>query len=265
MGSSGWLDFLAVAVLGGVLGLCELLSRYRDEPIRAVWNLPAGIYTGINAGSAVIALWLMNVWHPDFGFKVPEQTAQIRVAWILASGLGAMAFFRSSIFVFRVGDQDVPLGPSLVMQVLLDVTDRAVDRGRAEPRGLFVSAVMKDIDFDKASLALPAYCFALMQNVSKEEQSAVGQQVNALLTSTMNSEIKVFLLGLVLLNIVGEAVLKAAVSTLQPYLTGAAPSPPPPPAAQQNAPPQNQQQQPPSPAQPPPDPDEPDEPNEPEH
>lgn len=44
-----------------------------------------------------------------------------------------MAFFRSSLFTIRVGDKDVPLGLGLILQVLLDVTDRAVDRGRADP------------------------------------------------------------------------------------------------------------------------------------
>jgi hypothetical protein len=229
MDSSGW-NFLLVALLGGLLGLCELMSRYRDEPARAIWNLPAGIYIGINAAAAATALWLINIWHPTFGFNTATQKSQITVASILVAGLGAMAFFRSSIFVFRIGDKDVPLGPSMVMQVLLDVTDRAVDRGRAEPRGLLVSRVMQGVDFDKAALTLPPYCFTLMQNVTQDEQAAIGRQVMSLRSSTMVPEVKPLLLGLVLLTIVGEEVLEAAVTTLKPYLTGGAATPTPTPS-----------------------------------
>ncbi len=230
-------DFLIVAIVGGLLGMCELLSRYRDEPWRAIYNIPAIVYVLINAVAATLALWLLNVLEPRFGLDPVKDADKLRLTWILVGGLGAMAFFRSSFFIFRVGDKDVPLGPSLIMQVLLDVTDRAVDRGRAAPRGMFVSDIMNGIDYDKASLALPAYCFALMQNVTQQEQSTIGQQVNALKSSTMIPEIKIYLLGLVLLNIVGEEVLKEAVKNLRAHLAiGSAvpaplPAPPPPVAA----------------------------------
>jgi hypothetical protein len=219
-------DYVIVFVVGGFLGLCELLSRYRDEPFRAVLNLPAIAYIMINAGAALLALLLINVWQPDFGLDPAKEAEKLRVIRILVAGLGAMAFFRSSIFNFRIGETDVPLGPSLIMQVLLDVTDRAVDRGRAAPRGAVVSEVMVDIDFEKASLALPAYCFALMQNVTKEEQSAIGQQVQALNTPNISPPIRSYLLGLVLLNIVGETVLREAIKHLRPHIT--VPPPPPP-------------------------------------
>lgn len=218
MGSTG-LDYWIVGLVGTLLGLCELLSRYRDEPIRAVLNVSALAYILINGGASLVALLLLNVWKVDFGLGA-EDDVKLRVMLILTGGLGAMAFFRSSFFTFRLGENDVPLGPGLIMQVLLDVTDRAVDRGRAAPRALAITGIMKDIDFDKAHLALPSYCFALMQNVSKEEQSAIGQQVTALaqLGGSISGPVRSYLLGLILLNVVGETVLRAAIDTLRPHI-----------------------------------------------
>lgn len=213
--AASWIDYFIVGLLGAVLGLCELLSRYRDEPIRAVLNASAGLYITINALAALLALLLLGVWHVSFGLDPGSDPLKLRAVSILTAGLGAMAFFRSSFFTFRVGENDVPLGPGLVMQVLLDVTDRAVDRGRAAPRALAINRIMAGIDFNKAHLALPAYCFALMQNVSREEQAAIGQQVTALGTSTISMSVRSYLLGLILLNVVGEAVLKAAIDTLR--------------------------------------------------
>ncbi len=207
-------DFALVGSIGGLLGLCELLTRYRDEPRQAVINTAGALYTLTNALAAVVALFMLNVFDVDFGLKGPENAEKLRVTLLLVGGLGSMAFFRSSLFTLKLGEKDVPLGPGLILQILLDVTDRAVDRGRAEPRALAITEIMNDFDFEKGKLALPAYCFTLMQNVSSEEQNAVGEQVKKLESATMSSRIKAYLLGLLLLNVVGEDVLRAAIKSL---------------------------------------------------
>ena len=75
---------------------------------------------------------------------------------------------------------------------------------------------MDGISFDLASEALPAYCFALMQNVGEEEQKAAGEQVKGLKESTtMNQRAKALSLGLALMNIVGVGVLEVAVENLR--------------------------------------------------
>ena len=43
-----WLDWVAVALLGGVVGASELLSRYKDDPWAAVRSWPARFYIAIN-------------------------------------------------------------------------------------------------------------------------------------------------------------------------------------------------------------------------
>ncbi len=210
---SPWCDYLLVAIIGGVLGLCELLARYRDEPARAIINIAAVIYILTNILAGAIALLLLNIFHVNFDIPA-EESQKLRAVLILTGGLGAMAFFRSSLFTFKIGEKDVPLGPGLVLQILLDVTDREVDRGRAEPRAVAITEIMKGIDFDKAKAALPAYCFGLMQNVSGEEQSAIGQQVTKLDTAAISLPVRSYLLGLLVLNVVGEAVLRAAINSL---------------------------------------------------
>ena len=48
--------YLAVAAIGGLVGMSELVARYRDEPARAVRNTPALVYIGINASASILAL-----------------------------------------------------------------------------------------------------------------------------------------------------------------------------------------------------------------
>lgn len=202
-----------VAMIGLLVGTTELLSRYRDSPWKALLNFPAGIYVSVNVGASVLALLLIEI----FGWTFTDSATSEKELWVrvLVAGVGAMSFFRSSLFTFRVGDKDVPLGPGLIFQVLLDITDRAVDRARARPRSLAVAKIMSGVSFQKAQLALPTYCFALMQNVTAEEQSTFGKLVTQLSGSTnMTDTVKSLALGLALLNVVGDAVLTAAVASL---------------------------------------------------
>lgn len=212
MGSS-FMAYAMVAAIGGGVGFCELLARYRDEPRKATQNVAAAFYVMVNITAAILALLLLDIFRPDL-VDTTSPTIQTEAAKILLAGLGAMAFFRTSLFNLKVVDKDIPVGPGLILQVLLDVTDRAVDRGRATPRALAVSNCMKDVDFDKAKVSLSAYCFGLMQNVSDAEQSAVGQQITALDATAISPNIKSQLLGLLMLNIVGEDVLAAAIEAL---------------------------------------------------
>jgi hypothetical protein len=130
------------------------------------------------------------------------------------AGVSAMAFFRTSLFVVRAGDRDVGVGPSGFLQIFLSAADRAVDRKRGAARSAAVGEVMKGVDFQKAFLALPPYCLALMQNVSDEDQKAFRKALEELDRGQGDPGIKVRLLGLELINVMGIDVVKTAVRDL---------------------------------------------------
>lgn len=199
-----WIDWVAVAVLGVVVGTSELISRYKDHPGLAIRCWPAIFYIALNGVASVIALALISSVWPD-----PSRWKQI-----LVSGVGAMAFFRTSLFVVRAGDRDVGLGPSEFLKVFLTAADRAVDRKRAAARSESVAKVMKGIDFAKASKSLPFYCVGLMQNVPAEDQKALGGALEALNNRDAEPSVKALLLGIELINVVGVDVLTTAVNSL---------------------------------------------------
>jgi hypothetical protein len=205
------LDWVIVAALGTAVGITEIVSRYRDEPSRALLNLPSLIYLLLNAGAAALALTLVRAFGWSFGTDVDGAT---RWWQILVAGLGSMALFRSALFNVRVGEQDVAVGPSSLLQVLLNAADRGVDRRRARARSVLVPQLMKDISFEKASGPLPAFCIALLQNLSTEDQDKLSSQVAGLEAMPMDDDIKSLLLGLALMNVAGEELLKAAVDAL---------------------------------------------------
>jgi hypothetical protein len=142
-----WLDW-AAAALGGTVGVSGLISRYKDDPWAAIQSWPAVFYLAINSAASVGALFLMpdGWWDLSRGMR------------ILMAGVSAMAFFRTSLFVVRAAD-------------------RRVDRKRAAARSQAVVDAMKNVDYSKAKDALPPYCLALMQNISKEDQQELSRDL----------------------------------------------------------------------------------------
>lgn len=199
-----WLDWVAVALLGGIVGTSELISRYKDDPWAAIRSWPARFYIAINGTASLGALGLI----PASWFGPAHWTR------ILMAGVSAMAFFRTSLFVVRAGDRDVAVGPSGFLQIFLAAADRAVDRQRGAARSAAVVAAMKGVDYAKAKDALPPYCLALMQNVSNEDQQELGRALKDLEAGTEEPGVKALLLGIELINVVGVDVLTTAVKSL---------------------------------------------------
>jgi hypothetical protein len=206
--------YVVVGLLGAAVAIGELVSRYRDEPMRALMTGSALVYVALNAGASLAALAIVRAFDWKFGVAGSSADANVRWTQALVAGFGAIALFRSSLFVLRVGDQDVGIGPSTFLQNVLGAADRGVDRGRANARSKLDGEVMANVSFDKAHQSLPAFALGLMQNVDSEVQAQVGRQVDALRTATMPESAKVLLLGLLLMNIVGGEVLRSAVSSL---------------------------------------------------
>jgi hypothetical protein len=208
------LDYVVVAGLGVLVGAGELISRYRDAPAGALRNWPAFFYILMNAVASAVALFVVRTFNWTFGMTSGVET--VRWTQVGVAGTGAMALFRTSLFTVHAGDRDIPVGPASFLQVFRDAADRAVDRVRARERSNTVADLMKGIDYPKAFEGLPPYCLALMQNVSDEDQVALTKSL-ALLDQdkTIDPAIKVRILGLHLMNLVGPAVLKAAVDSLR--------------------------------------------------
>lgn len=213
---AGW---LGAAALGAVVGLTELITRYRDQPSALLRSISFWIYLAMNAAASAGALALMRVFAWDFGIQDPPALA---VTQVLVAGLAAMTLFRSSLFNLRIGADDVAIGPNAVLTSLLNVVDRAVDRRRAADRSKSIVAIMSEVSFGKAKIALPAYCLQLMQNVPREEQEKLRTAVEALGRADMDEDLKSLKLGLLLTNTVGPGVLTAAVRDLGRKIRAAA-------------------------------------------
>jgi hypothetical protein len=201
------IGYVAAFLIGAAVGLGELVSRYRDEPVRAVVTWPAGLYIAINGAASVFALYALIA----LGAQPGEHDAQGSFLVVLAAGFGAMAVFRSALFTIRVGDTDIGVGPVAFLDIILGATDRGVDRLRAEERAPKVVWVMEGLVFSEVAASLPSFAMGLLQNLPAERQAAIAEQVKKLRDSDdLQEKAKVLNLGLLLMNEVGEDVLEKA-------------------------------------------------------
>jgi len=212
----GMVDYLIVSLLGGVVGLGELVSRYRNYTGFVLLNYITYIYVGINVAASIGALTLIHAF--DWTFGVDSGPEAVRTTQVLVASFGAMALLRSALFVVRIGDQDVQVGPAAFLTGLAETADNALAR-RIDMRNIATRAkfarLARDLSWDRARMTLPVYVMALMQNVTPEEQQAVAEQVNRLDVSSLDEQGKVASLGLLLINVVGPEVFAIAIDLAQ--------------------------------------------------
>lgn len=208
------IDYLVVMGLGAIVGFVEILARYKDAPFKVSFSPPGILYILINAGVSALALWGVRLFDIKFQDN-PNMTADmIRWTQVGVSGLMAMTLFRSSLFMFRVGDQDVSVGPNAILQILLVAVDKEVDRRRGAQRARIVEDAMEGIVLQDAVKNLPAVVIALMQNLSDKDQDeivALVKTTGEALKEGVPERTVTLTLGLGLINVVGEDILKAAI------------------------------------------------------
>ncbi len=210
-------DYLIVVALGMSVGLVEIISRYQDEPFQTVKSWPGLIYMLLNGLVAASALWLIRLFGWNFlptTLDTPTPNIE-RWSQVMISGLGAMAFFRSSLFNLGMGDTKVSVGPSAVLDILLNTIDKAVDRFRAQQRAKLVRKLMQNIPF-KAYRELHMLGTYLMQNLPQSEKDMLKKDIDAVILTMkdLDTDVKKHLIGLRLMNYLGPDVIKQAVEVL---------------------------------------------------
>jgi hypothetical protein len=211
-------DWMAVAALGALVGIGELVARYSDAPFRALLTTSAVFYVVINAAAAVGALFLIRAFGWEFGIgSQPGQSSSdvaVRITQVMVAGLGAMALFRSSLFITRVGDEDVGVGPSVFLSNMLKACDTGVDRARSAVRASRVEEAMKGVSYSKAKKALVEVCARLRLTLSAEERDDLQQKAKTIDDLSMSDHAKALSLGLLIMTKVGPKPLVRAIQAL---------------------------------------------------
>lgn len=212
------------AWLAGLIALAvsyvELLARYRDDPLRAVLSWPAFSYGLINGGAGLLAAWWISTYFPSLATAAKaglEGVSVDPVKLAIIAGLGSLAVLRTSLMKLHTGaGDDISVGPAVIIDQLLSVVDRGVDRHLAERRAQLAGALAAKIDFPTQSSSLVALCLVLLQNSTAAEALQIQAARDGLAGRLdMPGKVKSMSLVLALLGLVGERVLSEAVDRVQ--------------------------------------------------
>ena len=217
-----YVAYFTASLFGVLVGLSEIVSRYRDEPTKATLSPPGILYIVVNALAACLALYTIDIFGWQFGMDEKDtSTDAVRLVQVMLAGFGSIALFRSSLMNVRVGDKDINIGPSAVLQTILNAITSAVDRNRARSRADEIINTMQNMTFDEVKTALPSICFGLMQNLNDESlDNARAELENLIKDPSLDNDTKIKCLGLTLMNVVGPNVLEDAVKVLKAPTSG---------------------------------------------
>jgi hypothetical protein len=122
---------LLSATLGASVGASELVSRYRDEPMRALRSAPAITYIALNALVSACIYGLVT----RYASTLIPALAKDPLMRSITAGFGAMAILRSKFFTLHTAQgEDVGIGPDAAVSAFLSAADSGVDRKRAQRR-----------------------------------------------------------------------------------------------------------------------------------
>lgn len=205
--------------VAGVIALAaaavELLARYRDNPLRALLSLPSVSYMLVNGLAGAGTAWWLDQFFPKMVSTPAGNVDPIKLA--IVAGFGSLVVLRTSVMKLRVASgQDISIGPAVIIDQLLSVIDRGVDRSLAGPRAKIVAELAEKFVFDRDNLALVSLCLGLLQNpTASEEQETTSLSRSLAGRSDISPKVKKMILLLALLGVVGENVLRQAVMSLQ--------------------------------------------------
>jgi hypothetical protein len=214
--------YVWAALVAAVVSLAELATRYKDDPWLAVRSGPSVFYTLINAAVAACCVWVLLHYDPN-AFAVVSVSDAARadggaydsVKVVFICGLGSLALLRASVFKARVHDTDVSVGPAIVIEQILKVVDRAIDRKLAERRADIVAELVPRVDFANQGIALFTVSLALLQNHTPDEKKKIkGVYEGLKANEDIDARTRSTILVLSILDSLGSKALRHVVNTI---------------------------------------------------
>jgi hypothetical protein len=202
------------AAFGMLVGGAELISRYRDEPWRALSSSHGQFYVLANLLASVGVFSLLVRSH-DTLFP------HLGIEWLaLVAGLGAMAVLRSKIFTFHTkSKEEVPVGPDGVVKAYLDWADRGVDRRQSDRRWTMTYRELRDVSDDPLFRELTALLGTNLrsyQNLSGDELRGFDDTVKDLLqNATLPFGLRSVAAGLAFQALAGEENFQKVVTAFR--------------------------------------------------
>lgn len=215
-------DYVIVFLIAGLVAAAELVARYKDNPDAALASPPAWLYMVLNGLTAMAACFLLANYAPDLLSNTACADGDdatlcppVNAARIAAAGFGSLVIMRSAVARIMIGGQEIGLGPSAFIEIFQRAADRGVDRRRGASRLDELPADLGKLPMALAGNTLVPICIELMQNLSADEEKAIGDRIQLIVGKLeMPEQIRPLMVALVLQEFVGRKVLEKTIARI---------------------------------------------------
>jgi hypothetical protein len=207
---------LAAAFFGALVGVSELISRYRDEPYVAVSSKYGLVYIAINSVISAFALGLLR----RYSDKVFPSLKDDPLLMSCVAGFGAMVVMRSKLFTLKTPTgEEVAVGPDAAITNFLRSVDRAVDRSRSRKRQALIFEMTRNLAFDvRVSDFFKGHLVAY-QNLTNDEKSEISKIIDDVKQrSDLDPQLKLMAISFGFLNISGEEGYRELMTHLKKFV-----------------------------------------------
>lgn len=194
-------------IIGSLVGLSELLSRYSD-PMKIFNKKMANLYILLNGGISILGFWAFK------NLQGKTIINDIEIKNILISGIGAMVILRSSIASLNFNGKKVEIGLGAILQTFLDTVEKMFNRRRSEDTLIEMANIMENVDFELAKINLPSICLSTFQNFPPEQTKQLGEKISAL-SDSGTQVLRSVELGVILEQYFGQKFIESALKILQ--------------------------------------------------
>lgn len=206
------IEMLLAALIGGAIGLAELIARYRDRPAAALLSPGGLLFVFVNASASIVALIAVTASGWTFGLPATTPPASLVVVRVIAAGLGSAAVLRMS-FAPAQG-RGAGTGPIALLNGILRLADGELERKRALSR--LSHDDLAGLSFERDHAALAELCCHLMREFDLAEAQRLGGLAAELSgRDDLTDADKLDCWGLELTRLVGERALRQAARRLR--------------------------------------------------
>ncbi|TYB49614.1 hypothetical protein [Actinomadura chibensis] len=205
-------EMLLAALIGGAIGLAELVARYRDKPVTALLSPGGLLFVFVNASASIVALIAVTASGWTFGLPVTTPPASTMIVRVLVAAIGAAAVLRMSFG--PASTRAIGTGPVALLNGVLRLADGELARKRA------LSRLSRDdlagLSYARDHAALAELCCHLMREFDLAEAQRLGGLAAELShRDDLTDADKLDCWGLELTRLVGERALRQAARRLR--------------------------------------------------
>ncbi|WP_433475185.1 hypothetical protein ACQPZP_42070 [Spirillospora sp. CA-142024] len=206
------IEMLLAALIGGAIGLAELVARYRDKPVSALLSPGGLLFVFVNASASIVALIAVTATGWTFGLPPATPPASLMVVRVIAAGLGSAALLRMSFGPAH--SRAAGTGPVALLNGVLRIADGELERKRALSR--LSHNDLSGLSFERDHAALAELCCHLMREFDLSEAQRLGGLAAELSSrDDLTDADKLDCWGLELTRLVGERALRQAARRLR--------------------------------------------------